>query len=191
MWHFLNDFLYTRSFSALWFWIAGLGVVSLGVRGVMDIPVRLVNLAWRETRASPWGKNHGAENANPNPGDDIGLLTQVAHAQARARIRIQQRSVVGRVAFVSSIWSALTVLAFVYQMELARAAWLLLTPIIVLMAINAHAAWRISSHPDLGGVELADLMLRYNVYAQMTVFSFMFIIFIFAYRHAVTMGYIG
>lgn len=191
MWQILNEFLYTRSFLALWFWIATAAVMAYGVRGVLGIPVRLVNNAWRETRDTPWSRwarKHGAYRQSRN---DAGLLTQAAHSQAKVYMRLAQRTLLARTAAQGLIWGVLSALAFRYEIELARAMWLLATPLILVSGINTWAAWQISTQPELQGAAMADVMLKFNIFTQIVIFSFIFIIFSVAFVRISPIGYMG
>mgnify|MGYP007008945977 CR=1 FL=1 len=141
-----------RSFSSLWYWIALAVTWSTTSHWVLGVPFDMVSRARR--------------HAGP-AGDDLVTLT---------RINVARLLLIGREAglalslVVSCLLSLLVVLGFVYHVEFAQAAALILVPLSLVGLLSLRAAERLEPGLQPGGLDaeaVAQALTRHRFRVQL------------------------
>jgi hypothetical protein len=146
MFELLDDAISRRSFTSLWYWIAVAVFWILMTRQVMGLPLDMVLRA----------KSGGAA---------LKALEDMAHLQAQRLMSYWSRGQTAISAAMAALVAMLSMLAFWYQIELAKALWFLLVPWLLIMALSLRMARQIL-HGAGHGDDLLKLAQHFRLYLQ-------------------------
>ncbi|MBK4215424.1 hypothetical protein JJJ17_05740 [Paracoccus caeni] len=127
----LLGFLDSRSFGTVWFWLVLLGMWSVAGRGVLGVPMDVINRARAALRQQ-----------EPDSGEALHLMDWLSLTLPRWRLGLREGAVF--TALVAFGLSTLGILGFAYGLEMAQALTVLLLPFLILFWMRIRLARRLT-----------------------------------------------
>lgn len=162
----LTDFLDSRSFASIWYWLVVTGVWSLAGRNVLSVPLEVFIRA-----------RHDVRQDKPEGDAMIALFDWLSLILPHWQMR--PRELVLYLALGAFALTSLIILGFAYDLELARALAVLLLPLAALFGMRMRAARQLTDlmaslqSGEKQAQDIADKVIRILVWhrRQVTLLS--------------------
>lgn len=153
-----------RSFSSLWYWIALAVLWSSVSHWVMGVPFDLITRARRQ---------------NDEALEDLSVIARI---NARRLLYISRNGGLWVIGFVCFLMTLLTLLAWVYLVEIAQAVLFMFAPMVLIGYLTLRLALRIETEAPAGAA-LVRLLMRHRFTVQLIGMIAIFVTAVFGMYH--------